>query len=120
MTLYFLGGLAGLPWYAGHAHGFAPATTGYLLGFILAAVVAGELSRRGFSRAWWRAIPVMLASEMVIFALGVSWLKVDLGVTWSTAIAYGLTPFWVGEIVKATLAGLVMPASWRAVWRLTR
>ena len=50
MGLYIAAGLAGLPWFAGHASGYPVATFGYLLGFVLAGSVLGWLASRGNDR----------------------------------------------------------------------
>ncbi|MDQ6936779.1 MAG: biotin transporter BioY, partial [Actinomycetota bacterium] len=33
MTLYLLAGIAGIPWFAGHSHGWGGPSFGYILGF---------------------------------------------------------------------------------------
>src|SRR3954451_216915 len=50
MLLYAVAGIAGLPWFAGHQSGWAVPSLGYVLGFVLAAVVVGALARRGAAR----------------------------------------------------------------------
>ena len=60
----------------------------------------------------------MLFAEALIYAIGVSWLKVDLGVTWSSAVALGFTPFIAGDVVKAIIAGCLLPTAWSVVKKL--
>ena len=117
MVVYVGLGLVGLPWFADGASGYPAATFGYLLGFILAAGLLGTMTRRGSKRSFISMFWAMVAAEVVIYVLGVTWLKVDLGVSWELAIAYGFTPFIFGDMVKAVVAGLLLPVAWHVVDR---
>jgi biotin transport system substrate-specific component len=120
MGLYVLAGVVGVPWFANHAHGYPAATFGYLVGFVVAGSALGWLASRGNDRTMRRAVIAMVLGELVIFVFGVTWLKVDLHVSFSEAIALGLTPFVWGEIIKAALAGVALPSTWRLVDRTTK
>ena len=113
LVLYVAAGLAGVPWFAHGASGYPSATFGYLLGFVLASYVLGLAAQRGVDRSILRSIPAMLLAEVVVFALGVTWLKFALDASVSQAIAWGLTPFVLGEVMKAVVAGLTLPVAWR-------
>lgn len=65
-----------------------------------------------------KSIPAMTAGEVVMYAVGVTWL----GVTWlgvslhvgpSKAIALGLTPFLAVDAIKALLVALLLPGAWK-------
>jgi biotin transport system substrate-specific component len=120
MVLYVGAGLAGLPWFAGAASGYPAATFGYLLGFIVAAVVLGLIAQTGRDRHVAQAIWAMFLAEAIIYAFGVTWLKVDLHVTWALAVDYGFSPFIVGDLVKMLIAALMLPAAWHVIDRLGR
>ena len=120
MSLYTLAGIAGLPWFAGHAHGFPTYTFGYLLGFVVAGTVLGALSERGQDRSVFSAFPAMLTAEVLIFVFGVTWLKYSAHYSVAQAIAGGLTPFLGGEAIKIALAGAALPSAWRLVERVSR
>jgi hypothetical protein len=62
----------------------------------------------------------MAVGDAIVFLIGVTWLKYDLHVSVATAIAYGLTPFVWGELIKAGVAGVALPSSWRLVDRATK
>jgi biotin transport system substrate-specific component len=111
-ALYAVVGLAGVPWFAGGAHGMT-ASFGYIVGFVLAAAVVGALAERGWTRTPWRTFASMLVGSAVIYAVGVPWLKAALGVTWAKAFALGLTPFLVGDLLKAALAAGIFTLAWR-------
>jgi biotin transport system substrate-specific component len=120
MALYVLLGAVGLPFYSGGDGGVQHlwgATGGYIFGFIVAAWVVGKLAERGQDRTFLRAAPAFAAGQLVIFGFGVPWLAVSADLSASEAIAAGFTPFIVGGIVKAALAGALLPSAWRLVGR---
>ncbi len=120
MGLYVLLGAVGLPFYSGGSSGVEVlwgATGGYLVGFVAAGYVVGTLAERGQDRTFLRAAPAFAAGQLLIFGFGVPWLAVSAGLTPSEAIAAGFTPFIVGGIVKAALAGALLPSAWRLVGR---
>ena len=70
---YLLEGSLGLPFFAGGASGLGQVlgpTGGYLIGFVLAAFVAGWLAERGWSRSFGLTLVGMLLANLVIYALG--------------------------------------------------
>ncbi|WNM35159.1 biotin transporter BioY [Streptomyces sp. Li-HN-5-11] len=113
LALYALAGIAGVPWFAGGASGAAAPSFGYVLGMLLASAVVGALARRGGDRNAWRTAGTMLLGEAVIYAVGVPYLALATGMSFSAAIAAGLTPFLVGDAVKAALAMGVLPTAWK-------
>ena len=103
--IYLLIGLAGLPIFAGGGSSLSVLigpSGGYLLGFILAAFVIGELKKlkRGFV---WLFI-CMVVGTIIIYVLGVAqlmnWAKISL----NQAIVIGVLPFIFGDIIKILLA----------------
>jgi len=113
LVLYAAAGVLGLPWFAGHASGWAGASFGYILGFVVAAAACGWLAERGADRQVWRALPAMLVGEIAVYAVGVPWLAASLHVGPGKAISLGLTPFLAGDAVKVALAAGLLPAAWR-------
>jgi len=120
MSLYVVAGVAGVPWFTGHSHGYPMATFGYLLGFILAGSLVGFLASRGNDRNVIRAALSMVAGELVIYAIAVPWLAFDLHVSLANALTLGMTPFIAGDLIKAGVAGLALPSAWRLVDRVTK
>lgn len=119
MLLYLLAGLVGVPWFAGGTSGTG-ASFGYIVGFVVAAAVVGALADRGATRSTGRTAATMVLGNVVIYAVGVTWLKVSLGVTWGTALSLGLTPFLIGDALKVIIAAGLFPATWRLVRRQPR
>jgi biotin transport system substrate-specific component len=112
LVLYAVAGLAGVPWFAGHASGYVGASFGYVLGFIAAAVLCGFLAERGADRSVLRSVPVMVAGEVVMYAFGVTWLALSLHLSASAAISEGFTPFLAGDAIKAAIAAGLLPGAW--------
>ena len=122
MLLYVALGAIGLPFYADGAGGWTAATgatAGYLVGFIVAAVVVGLMAEHGQDRKLSTSIPAFIAGTMIIYTVGAGWLAYDLGLPLSaaagepSAISLGVAPFLVGDVFKALLAGALLPAAWR-------
>ena len=95
-------------------------TGGYLIGFVVAAAVVGRLAELGWDRRLGGALAAMLIGTPIIYAIGVPWLKVATGMTWSEAIAAGLTPFLVWDLAKLAIAGGHLPDGWWLVGRRPR
>ncbi len=116
MILYALLGIGGLPFFQGGNSGLTyafGATGGYLLGFIAAAAVVGFLARRGLDRRADSTALAFVAGSLVIYAFGVPWLAVVLGISLPEAIGLGMAPFLIGDAVKAVVAAAVLPLAWR-------
>lgn len=105
---YLAEGAAGLPVFQGTpAQGLGLAymvgpTGGYLAGFVVMAALAGWAADRGWRRSPLRMGAVMLIGEVIMLALGAAWLGVLLGA--ERAIALGVGPFLLGDLVKLGLA----------------
>ena len=115
-VLYILLGGIGLPFYADQASGWSVvtgATGGYLVGFVAAAWLVGYLAERQQDRTMITAIPAFLAGTVVIYLFGVTWLATNLGVSATEAMELGLVPFVMGDLLKAALAGTLLPAAWK-------
>jgi len=117
MALYLAAGLAGMPWFAGTAHGYGAAkvTMGYLMGFVVAAAVLGWLSQRGNDRRLNSSVTQMFVATLVIYAVGVPWLVASLGVGLDKGLQLGLYPFVVTDTLKLLAAAGLLPLAWRLV-----
>ncbi|GHH87232.1 biotin synthase [Streptomyces sulfonofaciens] len=117
LALYALVGVAGVPWFAQGASGVGGASFGYVLGMVLAATVTGALARRGGDRSVLRTAGTMVVGSALVYAVGVPYLALVTGMSATQAIAAGLTPFLIGDALKAALAMGALPAAWRFVRR---
>lgn len=102
-ALYLIGGLA-LPIYAGGATGIDKlfgASGGYLLSFPFTAALAGWLV--GNERNGIRLFACIFIASLPTLFLGAVWLKFSLVLNWSDAVAVGIVPFIIGDILKCSI-----------------
>ncbi|AKG53317.1 substratespecific component BioY of biotin ECF transporter [Dehalogenimonas sp. WBC-2] len=116
MALYTGLGIAGIPWFTGNVSGLG-ATFGYLIGFILAAMVIGHLTDKYIqARTFTKMFGIMAAvSVLLIYVPGAIWLALWLSfagqtVTLSSVLALGIIPFIAGDIIKTMAAATVAQA----------
>jgi len=114
---YLAQGAAGFPVFAGTpekgiglAYMFGP-SGGYLLGFAVAAFVTGWLARMSWDRNFVTMAVAMVIGNVIIYAFGVSWLTSYIG--YDKAIAFGLKPFIVFDLIKIAAAVIVIPTLWK-------
>jgi biotin transport system substrate-specific component len=112
LALYALAGLLGVPWFANGTSGVG-VSFGYILGMILASAAVGALARRGADRSVLRMAGTMLVGEAIIYAVGVPYLAATADITLASAVAVGLTPFLIGDALKAALAMGALPTAWK-------
>lgn len=115
LSLYAVGGVAGIPWFAGHSSGYVGASFGYIVGFVLCAILCGYLAERGADRSIRKSVPAMVAGEIVIYGCGVGWLAASLHVGLAEAISLGFVPFVAGDAIKAALVAGALPGAWKLV-----
>ena len=122
--LYVAAGAAGLPIYSGGAAGWdearAVGTSGYLIGFILAAAVVGFMAERRQDRTFPTMFTAFVLGSFVIYVFGVGGLMLTFDMTLNEAIAAGVAPFVLGDLIKAAAAGLLLPATWKLVGEYPR
>ena len=85
-------------------------TGGYLLGFVAMAAIVGWAVDRGWGRSIVKMLGVMLVAEVVMMALGFSWLSLLIGAEKSWQ--FGVVPFIVPDLIKVALAAAAVPAIW--------
>jgi biotin transport system substrate-specific component len=106
MGIYLIVGAAGIPVFAGGkggiAHFFGP-TGGYLLGFALAAFTSGWIAEHSKGRLSMEVVAVITGS-LCIYALGIPWLKMVTGMSWTKTFLAGMIPFIPGDAIKAATA----------------
>jgi biotin transport system substrate-specific component len=115
---YLIEGAAGLPVFAtGAGLGYVMGPTGgYLLGFLLAAIVVGALARRGWDKSPLTMAGAMIIGMAMIYIPGVLWLGAVIG--WNKPLlSLGVTPFLLGDALKVALGALMMPAAWHLARR---
>ncbi|MEA2499006.1 MAG: biotin transport system substrate-specific component [Actinomycetota bacterium] len=109
-VIYLVLGSAGIPWFA-TASGV---TLGYVFGFIVAAIVVGFFAERGFDRSPLTSVPVLVLGNLLIYLVGVLYLKNAIDVSLAKALDLGVYPFLLGDAIKIALAAALVPALWKA------
>ena len=111
VSIYILAGIIGLPVFssggAGIGHILGP-TGGYLLSNIPAVVVIGLISNgssivKEIDKLKYQFpldLVAVIFGSMIIYTGGVPWLKYVTGMSWDKAIAVGVLPFIIGDVVK--------------------
>lgn len=117
MLLYLLAGGLGVPWFAGHTSGWGGASFGYVVAFVIAAGVVGALAERRVDRRVVTMIALMVVGNLVIYAVGATWLAADLHLSASKAFTLGVRPFLVTDAVKVALAAVAFPSAWKLARR---
>ena len=119
-VVYILAALVGLPFYSEASGGVdvvMGATGGYVVGFIPAAFLIGLAAKHGADRNPLKSVPLFIAGQAVIFAVGVPWLALSAGLSASQALDAGFYPFILGGIVKAAVAAAVLGTAWKLTRR---
>ena len=115
MALYLLAGTAGVPWFSQQQSGWAFASFGYVVGFVLAAYLVGRLAERGADRTVLRTAGLMVLGNLAIYAVGVPGLMLITGMDLGKALLLGVVPFLVGDALKIALAAGLLPFTWKLV-----
>lgn len=106
IAVYLVAGAIGLPVFAGGTGGiakFVGPTGGYLIGFALAAFLIGLISEKGKGKVVIDIL-AMLLGTLLIYAIGVTWLKVVTGMDFAKAMSVGMLPFLIGDALKIAAA----------------
>jgi biotin transport system substrate-specific component len=130
---YMLLGALGADVFAGSSsvHGLAymmGSTGGYLVGYVLATLALGLAARAGWDRSVVKMAGAMLIGNALIYVPGALWLHhviVAGGLfhadkfasIWAQTMAWGVTPYLIGDAMKLALAALLLPALWKLVGR---
>lgn len=129
MLLYLLLIAIGLPVASGFRGGlglFAGATGGFLLSWPAAALVVGLATRRPLRRlaeghsgraaaTVTTLLGVLLGGVVVVYAVGLPWMKLITGLPWDKALSAGMLVFLPGDLLKTVVATLVAVGVARAL-----
>jgi biotin transport system substrate-specific component len=122
MAVYLLVGAIGVPVFAQFSGGLGRIvgpTGGYLLSYPLAAAVAGLAAYAAANSPRSRALMLSflwgVAALAVIYAIGAGWLSIVANLPIAVAVAQGVLPFVVFDLVKIVLAALVAVAAAPAI-----
>lgn len=99
---------------------------GYLVGYVLATLLLGLAARRRWDRSIVLTAVAMLAGNALIYVTGVPWLygfivseghfaADKFASIWQQTLAWGVTPFLIGDAIKLGIAALLLPLLWKLV-----
>ena len=104
--LYLAIGAIGLPVFSGFQGGFAKIagpTGGYMLGYLFLALIAGWFIHKYYDIIWLQFIGMCLGT-VVLYVFGTVWLAHVAGMTFMEAMAAGVLPFIIGDVLKMICA----------------
>ena len=115
ISLYLFQGMIGLPVFAnggGMLYLMGP-TGGFLFGFLIAAIIMGELADRGWGRNILKAFIAMFLGLFIIYFFGI--IQLSLFLSFEKAILM-MKLYIVGDFYKLLLATLLVTQ----IWKLTK
>jgi biotin transport system substrate-specific component len=115
ISLYLFQGMIGLPVFAnggGMLYLMGP-TGGFLFGFLIAAIIMGELADRGWGRNILKAFIAMFLGLFIIYFFGI--IQLSLFLSFEKAILM-MKLYMVGDFYKLLLATLLVTQ----IWKLTK
>lgn len=116
--LYLLVGALGAPVFAGGSSGVLLPTFGYVIGYVVAAFIVGQLARRRADRRVLTTLALGVVGTLSLYALGVPWLALALRIDLGQALLLGVVPFLLGDALKVLALSGMLPGAWRLVARL--
>ncbi len=109
MLLYLAIGACGVPWFQNGSGGLDYLvhypTLGYLIGFVLVALLIGQLTDRFLqARGFWGQMGLMYAGMAIILGLGSVYFAATMHTGFSETMTRAFVPFLIGDALKAALA----------------
>lgn len=124
VALYILEGIAGIPVFAGAVAGplyIMGPTGGFILGWLLMALVIGYAADKGASKSFPKLFGWMIVGDAISFILGFVWLvALSANVAWldqsnvvASAFQKAVQPFIVWDLLKMVFAALTIVGGWQ-------
>lgn len=122
LLAYLALGMAGVAVFAGNGAGLAymaGPTAGYLIGYLVAALLVGALAQRGWSRSVAGMVGALVLGNVVIYAFGLPWMAYLFAAErgWDFVWQWGIGNFLLGDALKLALAALLVPTLWKLTAR---
>ncbi|RYX91789.1 MAG: biotin transporter BioY [Comamonadaceae bacterium] len=112
VVAWLIEGAIGLPVFAAGASGLPHLlgkTGGYLFSFPLVALWVGWLCEKGWTgHRFFMAFMAMLLGNALCLIVGGVWLAAFIG--WEKAVAFGISPFLLGGLLKSVLGASLLKA----------
>jgi biotin transport system substrate-specific component len=89
-------------------------TGGYLIGYCFAVMALGFFAKLNWDRNIFKLGVALVLANILIYVPGLLWLGNMYG--WNESIiAWGLTPFIIGDLLKLALTASLIPLIWKLV-----
>lgn len=107
VLVFIVLGLIGLPVFTsgGGIGALISPTGGFIIGFLLAALAGSILASRKHDSILYNVF-VVLVMEIIVYLIGIPWLRINLSTTWAKAFTVGLVPFIPGDAIKIAVAAV--------------
>jgi biotin transport system substrate-specific component len=104
LLLWAVAGWLGAPVLAGFGRGLGGPTFGYIVGYIVAALLIGWLAGRDGRSSVGRNVLTMVLGVVVIYLFGLPYLALVTHASLATVLLQGLAPFVLGDLLKSLVA----------------
>jgi biotin transport system substrate-specific component len=108
VATYLAAGILGAPMFAHGAAFVSGATSGYLIGMLMASVAIGTLADLGWARSWRTAFLASYLGSALTFTAGL--VVVSRFVPAGATLAAGLYPFLLADLIKNLAAATLVRA----------
>lgn len=118
LLTYLAEGALGLPVFAngnGTLVYMMGLTGGFLLGFVMMAYLAGLAVDRGIAKGFVSTSAVAIVVSALLYIPGLLWPAAIMGKAWDVLWLHLMSPFLVGDALKAVLAALVVTGGWAVI-----
>lgn len=107
VLVFIVLGLIGLPVFTsgGGIGALISPTGGFIIGFLLAVLAGSILAKRKHDSILYNVF-VVLVMEIIVYLIGIPWLRINLSTTWAKAFTVGLVPFIPGDAIKIAVAAV--------------
>ena len=122
LIAYLGEGAMGLPVFANGAGSLAymmGPTGGFLIGFVMMAILVGLAADRGWTAKVLPATGLTVAVSALLYVPGLIWPAALMGKTVDVLWLHWMAPFLIGDAVKAILAAVIVTGAW-AVLKMRR
>lgn len=121
VLVFIVLGVIGLPVFTsgGGIGALISPTGGFIFGFLVSAVVGSLLAERKHDSIVYNVF-VVLVMEIIVYLIGIPWLKINLSTTWAKAFTVGLLPFIPGDAVKIAVAAAASKILYPEVKKLSQ
>lgn len=115
LLAYLAEGAMGLPVFANGAGTLAymmGPTGGFLIGFVAMAWLAGVAAESGIARGFAGTAVTTISISALLYIPGLLWAAMLMGKSWDVLWLHWMSPFLMGDAVKALIATLVVTCAW--------